>query len=129
MAFDDDDELEHRKRRLVEIMRNARPATPTISVNGDHNVINLHTGRGGLKALGLSPPTAVSQPKRLNWRNEILQSVRRQAGELGLDEEQLRAEACRVLGRIIVAVDRLAAKELGQLLSALIRMRRPLHDE
>ncbi len=122
----DDDELETRKRRLVELMRNARPAPPTVAVTGNHNhnIIKIHNGNAGIhvRVDDENPHKAPATPA---WRAELLGAIRMRAAEFTMSEEMLCEEATRALGRKIVLLDRLNARELAKVYAAVDKMKRP----
>lgn len=119
MANDDDEELESRKRRLVELMRNARPAPPAISVSGNHNVINVNNRSGVVHAYAAKQrPSARGQPK---WRVALLASIRADAERARLTGEQVVMEASRVLGRALISLKGLNARDLGRVHTAIVR--------
>lgn len=119
MANDDEEGLELRKRRLVELMRNARPAPPTISVSGNNNIINVNNRGGVVRAYTVKQrPSERNQPR---WRTQLLQSIRADAERIHLTEGQVVTEASGVLGRPVSSLAGLSARDLGRVHAAILQ--------
>jgi hypothetical protein len=117
-------ELSRSRTQSFEPFRTARSAKTTpqlsqITIRGDNNLINFGTsgvvkvnaGQGG------TPPT---QPVRNGqWPQQILDALRLKAAKSRRSNEQVCELAGRVLGRAVVTLEKLSARELARVYEAV----------
>jgi hypothetical protein len=118
--------LNKESARGVEALRTARSATgrmqvPQITIRGDNNLINLGTS-GVVK---VNPGAAAELPapfhptRTAQWPQQILDAIRLKAVRNRRSNEQVCELAGRVLGRAVLTLDRLSARELARVYEAL----------
>jgi hypothetical protein len=93
---------------------------PQITIRGDNNLINL--GRSG--GVNVNTAGAVDsgwQPARYGqqWPQQILDAIRRKAARTRRSNNDVCELAARVLGRAVVTLERLSARELARVYEAL----------
>ena len=98
---------------------NRAPKVPQIMIRGDNNLISL--GTTGLVSVSSGPGAALtSQPARNgHWPQQILDAIRLKAGKTRRSNDRICEIAGRVLGRPIVALERLTARELARVYEAV----------
>ncbi len=92
---------------------------PQITIRGDNNLINL--GKNG--AVSVNTGGAVDsgwQPARNGqWPQQILDAIRLKAAKTRRSNDEMCELAARVLGRAVVTLERLSARELARVYEAL----------
>ena len=117
-------ELSKARPQRFEPFRNARPAeskpqVPQITIRGDNNLINLgssgvvRVNAGGAIDSGLQPA------RNGQWPQQILDAIRLKAAKTRRSNDELCELAARVLGRAVVTLERLSARELARVYEAL----------
>jgi hypothetical protein len=116
-------ELPRAKSRNLESCRVARPPknrpeTPQITIRGDNNLINL--GASGIVKVssGLATPS-LQTPRNGYWPQQLLDAIRVKAARNRRSNEQICELAGRVLGRPVVTLEKLAARELARVYEAV----------
>jgi hypothetical protein len=116
--------LPRSRTQIFEPSRTTRPAkskleTPQITIRGDNNLINLGTS-GVVKVstgAGAEPPL---QPVRNgHWPQQILDAIRLRAARNRRSNDQICEVAGRVLGRAVVTLETLSARELVRVYEAV----------
>lgn len=117
-------ELSRYREQAVEPFRTARPAkrtveVPQITIRGDNNLINLGTS-GVVRVTSGAAASASLQPVRSgHWPQQILDAIRLKAAKNRRSNDQICELAGRVLGRPIVTLERLSARELARVYEAV----------
>jgi hypothetical protein len=109
-----------RPRRVQQLCstKAAQQQLPQITIRGDNNLINLGAS-GVIKVTGggLEAPT---QPTlNAHWPQQILDAIRLKAAQTRRSNEQVCELATRVLGRAVVAMEKLSARELARVYEAV----------
>src|SRR5215472_15297649 len=107
-----------------EPFRAARPAksnlhVPQITIRGDNNLISL--GTSGILEVS-SGPRAASSPQPVSnghWPQQILDAIRLKAVKSRRSNDQICELAGRMLGRPVVTLERLSARELARVYEAV----------
>jgi hypothetical protein len=104
--------------------RGGRPAErmlpmPQITIRGDNNLISL----GKNSAVKVNTGRAVDsgwQPARNGqWPQQVLDAIRLKAARTRRSNDEVCELAARVLGRAVVTLERLSARELARVYEAL----------
>jgi hypothetical protein len=92
---------------------------PQITIRGDNNLINL----GKSAAVKVNAGGAVDsswQPARNGqWPQQVLDAIRLKAGRTRRSNDEVCELAARVLGRAVVTLEKLSARELARVYEAL----------
>ena len=117
-------ELPRSRPQAFEPFRAAKPAkshpqVPQITIRGDNNLISLGTS-GVVKVSGGSGADSRLQPVRNSqWPQQILDAIRVKAAKTRRSNEEVCELAGRVLGRPVVTLERLSARELARVYEAV----------
>jgi hypothetical protein len=117
-------ELTRARIQSIEQPRPSRAAAkfkiPRITIQGDNNLINLGTN-GVVKVWkGIQTDLPLGHPVRnAPWPQQILDAIRLKAPRNRRSNERLCELASQVLGRPIVNLERLSAKELARVYQAV----------
>lgn len=118
-------ELPRPRPQSFEQFRSARPAEsksqvpPQITIRGDNNLINFGTSgvvrvnAGGTVDSGLQPA------RNGQWPQQLLDAIRLKAAKTRCSNDEVCELASRVLGRAVVTLDRLSARELARVYEAV----------
>jgi len=108
----------------MELFRTAKPVernpkAPQITIRGDNNLINFGTS-GGMKVKTAGQTDAVSRPTRnAQWPQQILDAIRVKAMETRRSSGELCEIAGHTLGRAVVTLEKLSARELARVYEAI----------
>lgn len=95
-----------------------QPQIPQITIRGDNNLITL--GATGVVTVGSArAESRVPMPPSNQWPQQILNGIRLKASKCRLSNEQICELAGRVLGRAVVTLDRLSARDLVRVYEAV----------
>jgi hypothetical protein len=115
---------EFSKPQVFEPFRATKPAgssfkVPQITIHGDNNLVNFGTsGIVKVKAGGTLDPRF--QPSRNGqWPQQILDAIRLKAAKMRRSNDEVCEIAARVLGRAVVTLERLSARELARVYEAV----------
>lgn len=92
---------------------------PQITIRGDNNLINFGTSgvvrvnAGGAVDPGLQPV------RNGQWPQQILDAIRLKAAKTRRSNDEVCELAARVLGRAVVTLERLSARELARVYEAV----------
>jgi hypothetical protein len=92
---------------------------PQITIRGDNNLINFGTSgmvkvsSGGVADSGLQPA------RNGQWPQQILDAIRLKAVKNRRSNDEVCELAARVLGRAVVTLERLSARELARVYEAV----------
>jgi hypothetical protein len=112
------------RAQIIELFRTAKPVernpkVPQITIRGDNNLINFGTS-GGLKVTAGSQSDAVPPPTRNpQWPQQILDAIRVKAMETRRSSEEVCEIAGQTLGRAVVTLEKLSARELARVYEAI----------
>ena len=118
------DDTKSRRGEIVELFRKAKPSggsrrTPQITIRGDNNLINVGAGatvRVKHREQADSRPRASGNPQ---WPQQILDAIRVKA----LESRRSQAEICEIagqtLGRVVLTLEKLNARELARVYEAV----------
>ena len=94
------------------------PRLPQITIRGDNNLITL--GTTGVVTVGSAKgESRLPVPPNSQWPQQILNGIRLKASKSRLSNEQICELAGRILGRAVVTLDRLSARDLARVYEAL----------
>jgi hypothetical protein len=105
-------------------VRSLRPADcklplPQITIRGDNNLINLGTS-GVVKVNGGGAVDSGLPPARnAQWPQQILDAIRLRASKTRRSNDEVCELAAHVLGRAVVTLDKLSARELARVYEAV----------
>ena len=108
----------------LALFRGARPAgsklqAPQITIRGDNNLISFGTS-GVLKVNAEEAAQPDSRPERKRqWPQQILDAIRIEAAKARRSNDDVCELAARVLGRAVVTLERLSARELVRVYEAI----------
>ncbi len=92
---------------------------PQITIRGDNNLINLGTS-GAVKVNTGGAVDSDWQPARNGqWPQQILDAIRLKAARTRRSNDEVCELAARVLGRPVVTLERLSARELARVYEVL----------
>jgi len=117
-------ELPKSRPQSLEQFRSARPAesklpVPQITIRGDNNLINLGTN-GVVRVNADGVVNSGLQPVRNGqWPQQILDAIRLKAAKTRRSNDEVCELAARVLGRAVVTLERLSARELARVYEAV----------
>lgn len=109
---------------IVKLFRTARPAQanpriPQITIRGDNNLISL----GSSGAVKVKTAGAGEHAKRgahkVQWPQQILDAIRAKAAEKRYSTNELCEIAGRALGRVVLTVEKLSARDLARVYECL----------
>jgi hypothetical protein len=112
------------RAQIIELFRTAKPAernpkVPQITIRGDNNLINFGTS-GGLKVKAAGQTDAAPRSTRNpQWPQQILDAIRVKAMETRRSSEELCEIAGHTLGRAVVTLEKLSARELARVYEAI----------
>jgi hypothetical protein len=117
-------ELSNPSTRRFDQFRTARPAetkvqVPQITIRGDNNLINL--GSSGMVRVSAdrAVDSSLPLPRNGQWPQQILDAIRVKAAKSRRSNDEMCELAARVLGRAVVTLERLSARELARVYEAL----------
>jgi len=119
-----DKELPRSRPQTFEPFRAAKPEkspsqVPQITIRGDNNLISLGTS-GMVKVTGGSgADSRLQQVRNGQWPQQILDAIRVKAAKTRRSNEEVCELAGRVLGRAVVTLERLSARELARVYEAV----------
>jgi hypothetical protein len=94
-------------------------ALPQITIRGDNNLINLGT-KGVVNVNAEGAFDSALQPLRSGqWPQQILDAIRLKAAKTRRSSDEVCELAARVLGRAVVTLERLSARELARVYEAV----------
>ncbi|HJU10759.1 MAG TPA: hypothetical protein VJ728_07775 [Candidatus Binataceae bacterium] len=97
----------------------AKSQLPQITIRGDNNLINFGTG-GSVKVSSSGASAPALQPIRNSqWPQQILDAIRLRAAKNRRSNEEVCELAGRVLGRAVLTLERLSARELARVYEAV----------
>ena len=108
----------------LALFRGTRPAgsklqAPQITIRGDNNLISFGTS-GVLKVNAEEAAQPDSRPERKRqWPQQILDAIRIEAAKARRSNDDVCELAARVLGRAVVTLERLSARELVRVYEAI----------
>jgi len=92
---------------------------PQITIRGDNNLINFGTS-GVVKVNSGGTVDSNTQPVRNgHWPQQILDAIRIKAVKTRRSNDEVCELAARVLGRAVVTLERLSARELARVYEAV----------
>jgi hypothetical protein len=115
---------EFSKPQVVELSRAARPAesnlkVPQITIHGDNNLVNFGTSSVMRVKAGGPPDSRFHPPRNGQWPQQILDAIRLKAAKTRRSNDEVCEIAARVLGRAVVTLERLSARELARVYEAI----------
>jgi hypothetical protein len=119
-----DKELSRPRSQAYQLFRAAKPAkshsqVSQITIRGDNNLISVGTS-GVVKVGGGEANDSRSQPTRkAQWPQQILDAIRVKAAKNRRSNDEVCELAGRVLGRAVVTLERLSARELARVYEAV----------
>jgi hypothetical protein len=90
-----------------------------ITVRGDNNLINVGTGGTVKVNSGGAADYRLQSGRTSQWPQQILDAIRVKATRDRRSNNELCELAGRVLGRAVVTLERLSARELGRVYEAM----------
>jgi hypothetical protein len=108
---------------ITRLLRSARPAEgtqrlPQITIRGDHNLIHLGSS-GGLKLKTVAAESAQRPPRSVQWPQQILDAIRVKAADKRYSPNDLCEVAGRALGRVVLTLEKLSARDLARVYERL----------
>jgi hypothetical protein len=102
--------------------RSLRPAErelPQITIRGDNNLINL--GASGVVKVHAGPSADLGLPavRNAQWPQQILDAIRLKATKTRRSNDDVCELAAHVLGRAVVTLEKLSARELARVYEAI----------
>ncbi len=110
--------------QILELFRTAKPAdrnlrVPQITIRGDNNLINFGAS-GVVRVKGSGQVDSGSRPARnAQWPQQILDAIRVKAIETRRSSDEVCEIAGRALGRAVVTLEKLSARELARVYEAV----------
>jgi len=99
---------------------------PRITIRGDNNLINFGAS-GVVKVHSAETPDPATRPTRSgHWPQQILDAIRLKAAKSRRTNAEVCELAGRVLGRPVVILERLSARELARVYEAVCANERKL---
>jgi hypothetical protein len=103
--------------------RRGKPAesklhVPRITIRGDNNMINLGTS-GVVKVNARGADPVLLPARNAQWPQQILDAIRLKSAKARRTDEEVCELAARVLGRAVVTLERLSARELARVYEAV----------
>jgi hypothetical protein len=119
-----DDDTKSRRGEIVELFRKAKPGTasrrtPQITIRGDNNLINVGAGatvRVKHREQADARPRASGNP---HWPQQILDAIRVKALESRCSQAEVCEIAGQTLGRVVLTLEKLNARELARVYEAI----------
>jgi hypothetical protein len=104
--------------------RGARPADstlamPQITIRGDNNLINLGKNAAVKVKTGRAVDSGWQPARNGQWPQQVLDAIRLKAMRTRRSNDEVCELAARVLGRAVVTLERLSARELARVYEAL----------
>ncbi len=97
----------------------SQPRVPQITIRGDNNLINVGSS-GIVKVKATEVADSAAQTARNGqWPQQILDAIRLKAAKTRRSNEQICELAGRVLGRAVLNIEKLSARELARVYEAL----------
>jgi hypothetical protein len=115
---------ESAKSQILELFRTAKPVqrnqkVPQITIRGDNNLINLGT-RGVVRVNRANSTHSAPQVLRNGeWPQQILDAIRIKGVQTRRSYSELCEIAGRTLGRPVLTLDKLGARELARVYEAI----------
>jgi hypothetical protein len=113
------------KAQIIDLFRTAKPVErnlkgPQITIRGDNNLINFGTS-GGLKvkSIGEAVDPPAGPARSAQWPQQILDAIRVKAMETQRSSEEICEIAEHSLGRPVVTLEKLSARELARVYEAI----------
>jgi hypothetical protein len=102
----------------------ARPAgskvqAPQITIRGDNNLIALGTSGMVRVNADRAVDSGLQPPRSRQWPQQILDAIRLKAVKTRRSTDEVCELATRVLGRAVVTLERLSARELARVYEAV----------
>jgi hypothetical protein len=98
---------------------NSKAQMPQITIRGDNNLINFGAS-GMVKVNGGAGADCRPQPMRTaQWPQQLLDAIRLKAAKHHHSNDELCDLAGRVLGRAVLTLERLSARELARVYEAV----------
>ncbi|MBV8454038.1 MAG: hypothetical protein JOZ29_17450 [Deltaproteobacteria bacterium] len=112
------------KSLSFERFRSARPVdsklrVPQITIRGDNNLINFGTSGVVRVNAGGAVDSGVQPARNAQWPQQILDAIRLKAAKTRRSNDEVCELAARVLGRAVVTLERLSARELARVYEAV----------
>jgi hypothetical protein len=92
---------------------------PQITIRGDNNLINLGKSAGVNVNAGATADPGWQPARNGQWPQQVLDAIRLKAARTRRSNDEVCELAARVLGRAVVTLDRLSARELARVYEAL----------
>ena len=92
---------------------------PQITIRGDNNLINLGTSGVVKVSTGAAAVSSLQPARTGQWPQQLLDAIRVKAAKSRRSNEQICELAGRVLGRAVVTLEKLSARELGRVYEAV----------
>jgi hypothetical protein len=115
---------ESARSQIVQLFRTAKPVernhkVPQITIRGDNNLINFGTS-DVVRVDGASAADSVARPlANREWPQQILDAIRGKAVQTRRSDSELCELAERTLGRPVLTLDKLSARELARVYEAV----------
>jgi hypothetical protein len=108
----------------LDPFRVARPVTgqgkvPQITIRGDNNLINFGTSGVVKVSPGAGNDPGLPQVRNAQWPRQILDAIRLKAARSRRSNDDVCELAGRVLGRAVLTLERLSARELARVYEAV----------
>jgi hypothetical protein len=126
--------MQHNKElpqgQIADPFHTTRPAennlkVPQITIRGDNNLISF--GTSGVVSVKTARPADLGpQPRNGQWPQQILDAIRLKAAKTRRSSDEVCEIAARVLGRAVVTLERLSARELARVYEAVCASERKL---
>lgn len=125
-----DKELAKPRPQSFGPLRTASPAerklkVPQITIRGDNNLINFGTS-GVVRVNGGSLDPGLPAGRNGQWPQQILDAIRIKAAKTRRSNNEVCELAARVLGRAVVTLERLSARELARVYEAICASERKI---
>jgi len=92
---------------------------PQITIRGDNNLINFASGEQVKVTSGGMADSAARPTRHVQWPRQILDAIRIKAMETGRSGDELCEIAGRTLGRVVLNLEKLSARELALVYEAI----------
>ena len=114
---------ESRRLQLVELFRKAQPTDrclgiPHITIRGDNNLITVGAG-AVVKAEARRFDERRAYDPYAYWPRQILDAIKVKAIENRISTNDLCEIAQNILGRVVLTIDKLSARDLARVYEAL----------
>jgi len=120
----DNNELSRSRPLSFERFRTARSAegklrVPQITIRGNNNLINFGTSGVVRVNAGGAADSELQPARNGQWPQQILDAIRLKAAKTRRSNDEVCELAARVLGRAVVTLERLSARELARVYEAV----------